>query len=155
MADVEISLTNFEKMLASFAGVMRQVENLKNRKRPMYGAGHENDWQLHVEGCLGECALAKHMGVYWSGKGIIGAPEVGVMDVRTAARDSHRLILHESDDDDRVFWLLCGLNGRYRIKGWILGRDGKKPEYWEDPGTGRPAYFVPQSALNSPGKTER
>jgi len=52
-----------------------------------------------------------------------------------------------------VFWLLCGTNGKYSIKGWILGAEGKRKEYWSDPtGKDRPAFFVPQSALHSPNE---
>ena len=36
---------------------------------------------------------------------------------------------------------------RVRIPGWILGRDGKRDEYWETV-NGRSAYWVPQAALN-------
>jgi len=137
-------------LLAAQAGIMRQVENCKIGREPYHGAGSGNDWQLHIEGCLGEFALAKYLGVHWSGKGKLRDPDVGEVDVRTGARDSHRLILHDDDPDDRVFWLLCGVNGNYTVKGWITGLDGKKKVYWSDPVGGRPAYFIPQSALNKP-----
>lgn len=67
--DNKVCLTPWEMMLAAQAGVMRQVENLKRGRAAFYGAGNLNDWQYHVEGCLGEFALAKFLGVYWSGKG--------------------------------------------------------------------------------------
>ena len=134
--DCSVILTPWEMLLAAQAGVMRQVENQKLQRQAYYGAGHENDWQLNIEGCLGEFALSKFLGVHWAGKGTFRAPDVGDMDVRTASRDHYRLILHEADPDDRVFWLLCGINGHYRVKGWILGKDGKKKEYWQDPKTG-------------------
>lgn len=144
-----VSLEMHEIMLAAHAGVMRQVENLKLGRTPAHGCGVESDWQLNVEGCLGEMALAKYLGVWWPGKGRFRDCDVSNVDVRTATKDHYRLILHKEDPDDRVFYLLTGVNGVYTVRGWILGEDGKNEEWWEDPDTGRPAYFVPQSVLKA------
>lgn len=147
---VEVSLSPSEMMTAALAGVMRQVENCKRSRTPRFGAGATNDWQLHIEGCLGEYAIAKYLGAFWPGKGRLRTADVGDMDVRTRSRDGYELIVHDSDPDHRVFWLVCGSNGKYRVKGWIFGRDAKKDSYWKDPAGGRPAYFVPHSALRDP-----
>ena len=58
---IKVNLTYWEILLAAQAGVMRQIENLKKKRRAYYGAGTNNDWQLHIEGCLGEFALAKYL----------------------------------------------------------------------------------------------
>src|SRR5210317_1224489 len=150
-----VILTPWEMLLAAQAGVMRQVENCKLRRTPHYSAGSENDWQLHIEGCMGEFALAKFRGVHWTGKGKLRAPDVGDVDVRTSSKDYYKLILHDADPDDRVFWLLCGNNGQYSVKGWITGKDGKRMEYWKDPAKGRPAYFVPHNALHPPNNQDQ
>jgi hypothetical protein len=149
-----VNLSSWEMLMAAQAGVLRQVENLQKKRVPAYGVGANNDWQLHIEGCMGEYALAKYLGIHWSGKGQLRKPDVGVFDVRTRSRDNYELIIHPEDPDDRIFWLVCGRNGAYSIKGWILARDGKKKEYWKDPAGRNPAYFVPQSALHSPGELE-
>ena len=143
-----VALTPWEMLLAAQAGVMRQVENCKANRIPFYGAGNQNDWQLHIEGCLGEFALSKYLGVFWSGKGRLRAPDVGEVDVRTRSKDNYELILHREDPDNRVFYLLCGVNGRYTVKGWITGEEGKQEKFWKDPAGGRPAFFVPQIALH-------
>lgn len=151
-----VRLTPWEILLAAQAGLMRQVENIKLGRKPYHGAGSLNDWQLNIEGCLGEYALAKYLGVHWSGKGDFRGPDVGGnghpgCEVRVAMGDKRRLILHPEDGDNKVFWLVCGVNGSYRIKGWILGQNGKKEEWWTDPtGKDRWAFFVPQAALNDP-----
>lgn len=147
---ISVTLTPWEMLFAAQAGIMRQVENCKIGRKPYYGVGNENDWQLHIEGCLGEFALAKFLGIHWSGKGKLRAPDVGEVDVRTRSRDYYELILHDDDPDDRIFWLLCGINGKYKVRGWIAGANGKLKKYWKDPAGGRPAYFVPHSALNLP-----
>jgi len=148
MMDKTITLTPYEIFIAAQAGVARTVENIRDGKKHNYGAQDKDTWQITIEGALGECALAKYLGVYWDGKGIMRGPDVGDMDVRTAWRDNSHLLVHPNDSDDRKFWLLTGLNGKYVIRGWILGKDAKKQEYWKDmQGTNRPAYFVPQTAL--------
>jgi hypothetical protein len=151
-----VTLTSYELALGAFAGSMRQVENVKRGRRASYGAGHDNDWQLNIEGVLGEMALAKFLGIYWSGKGEFRGPDLGgEIEVRTNARDNGDLILHPKDLDDRPFWLLTGRSGSYVVRGWLLARDGKRPEYWRDPVGGRPAFFVPQSVLKPPTQLER
>lgn len=144
---IEIKLTSQEILKGAMVGIMRQTENLKKKAQPAYGAGSKDDWQLHIEGALGECALAKYLNVYWSGKGEMRNPDVGPFDVRTRSRHDYELILHPNDPDERTFWLLTGSNGVYRIHGCIKGKDGKKKEFWKDPAGGRPAFFVPQSEL--------
>jgi hypothetical protein len=45
--------------------------------------------------------------------------------------------------------LVTGSRGDYVIRGWIYGAEGKQDMWWDDPtGKGRPAFFVPQHALN-------
>lgn len=144
---VEIKLANHEIFLAATGGIIRQVENMQKNRNAAHGAGHANDWQLSIEGCLGEYALAKHFGVYWS-KGKLGDYDVGEVQVRTTAHETGRLILHKEDDDEQKFFLMIGVNGSYKIAGWITGKDGKQEEFWQDPtGKGRHAYFVPQNKL--------
>jgi hypothetical protein len=143
-----ISLSPSEILQASMMGVMRQVQNLKARRNDAYGAQTQNGWQMHVEGALGEMALAKYLDVYLGGTGTLRAADVGDCDVRTTSGPNNRLILHPNDPDDRVFWLLTGQNGKYTVRGNILGAEGKKQQFWKDPAGGRPAYFVPQSELN-------
>ena len=143
----DIRLTLSEMQIAAHVGIQRQLQNLKNNARPAYGAGSSNDWQLHVEGALGEMALAKHLGIYWDGKGQMRAPDVGCFDVRTRSKHTYDLIVHERDDDDRYIYLLTGGNGVYRFHGGIYARDAKDEQYWRDPAGGRPAYFVPQNKL--------
>ncbi len=52
-----IKLTPSEVILGATAGVLRQVENKKIGRKPAYGAGIYNDWQLNIEGVLGEIEI--------------------------------------------------------------------------------------------------
>ena len=142
-----ITLTKTEIMQGALVGVMRQVQNLRDNRQPAYGATTDHDWQWHIEGALGEMALAKALGVFWAGVGLFRGADVVNENVRTRSKHSYDLILHPSDPDDWKYWLLTGCNGTYIIQGWCWGVDGKIDEYWQDPAGGRPAYFVPQAAL--------
>jgi hypothetical protein len=63
--------------------------------------------------------------------------------------------LHDDDKDDRVYILVTGIGPTWRIQGFMTGSRGKKREWFHDrpppigKSTGHPAYWVPQSALNT------
>jgi hypothetical protein len=145
-----VKLTPSEMMQGAMVGVMRQVQNVKSGHGVNYfGARDENSWSLHIEGALGEMALAKHLNVYYGGTGSRGGFDVSNVDVRTTVYQNGRLILHPSDDDDRKYYLLTGHAGEYAVRGWIYGYDGKHSDYWDDPKGNRGAYFVPQERLET------
>ena len=142
-------LTPAQMMQGAMAGVLRQVSALKNKRVGAYGSSGENDWQYHIEGCLGELAFARWVDRFWDGKiNDLSAGDVGKFEVRTAPEDWKRLIMHDEDIDYARFYFVTGRNGNYVVHGWILGSDAKDRKYWKDPVGGRPAYFVPKSALH-------
>lgn len=98
---------------------------------------------------MNEFALAKWLGIFWSGAHSFRAQDAGGWQVRSTTHDKGRLVLHPGDSDDDRFVLVSGRNGRYELCGWILGRDGKLAEYWDDPVGGRPAFFVPRNVLHA------
>ena len=143
---MEVTLNNAEILLAALAGVVRLIKGQKSLK-DKYGA--TRDWSEDIEGCLGEMALAKGLGEYWHGVQRVGGDDVGAgLEVRTTTYTNGHLLLHDDDHDDRRYYLVTGSLGKYHLRGYIYGVDGKKREYWKDlAGNDRPAYFVPQSAL--------
>jgi len=145
---VKVELTPAEMMQGAMAGCMRQVENIKIGRVDAHGAGIDMGWQLHIEGALGEMAVAKQQGLYWAGKGAFRGDDAGCIQVRSTTHDKGRLILHREDADHDIFYLVTGICGKYMVRGWIIGHEGKQEKYWTDPDTGRPAFFVPQEDLN-------
>ena len=144
-----VVLTRSEMNLAAQVGVMRQIDNLVKGRRDAYGASRSNAWSMHIEGAAAELAFARWINLFWSGSiGNLKADDVGTFQVRTSLQHGGRLILHEGDKEDRIFVFLTGSMPEFHLRGWILCRDGKKPEYWSDPQGSRPAYFVPQWVLN-------
>jgi len=142
-----IELSPAEIQMAAFVGTQRTVQCLQKGINHRYGAKDTEAWQRSIEGAMGECALAKHLDHFWS-KGLPGDTDVGPHDVRQTHHANGKLIVHPSDDDNRRFYLVTGLLGKYNIHGYMYGRQAKQQKYWCDPqGTNRFAYFVPQSDL--------
>lgn len=144
----DITLSYSDMLIAAQAGLMRRIENVKkgnvSNKSP-----YDNKWQTDIEGALAEYALAKAIGRFWWGKGNPRDPDVYPNEeCRHSESHENRLILHKTDHDTRRYWLVTGRDGKYRVHGYILGRDGKKEEYWADPtGKNFPAFFIPQNKL--------
>lgn len=150
MGSVEVRLDWDEMMRGCTAGSMRVVRHLmKNDLDHKWGMSTALAFDNNCYGCLAELVVAKHLGVWWSGEGLYEFSDVGQVEVRYAHKRNFRLILHDDDLDDRPYVLVTGegAGGSFWIDGWIMGRDGKHDEWWEDPGTSRPAYFVPRDQL--------
>lgn len=150
--EIVIQLSVAEITTGAITAVMRQVDNIAKSRQGRNNEAGMTDWQLHVEGALGEMAVAKWLKAYWSGEvGNLSAADIqDTIQVRTTARHNGHLILHEWDKDDDLFFLVIGKNGTYKIVGWISGHVGKKLQYWRDPTGSRPAYFIPALALQPP-----
>jgi hypothetical protein len=144
-----VTLTPSEIQMASFVGCQRATENIKNGD--IWSRSGEPPEQLFdrmIKGALAEAAFAKHFNRFWS-KGTKGASDVDNMEVRCTHYDTGHMEMHKWDKDDSRYYLLTGMNGTYKIRGWILGKDAKKPQYWRVMQEGRkPQYWIPQSALN-------
>ena len=146
---MRVELTAQEVQMPGLAAVLRVGSALTNSLKHRYGFDGSNSWQVEVESSCAELAVSKALGVYWSGLAGQGARDVTGCEVRHTERDQGRLILHPSDPDDVPFVLVTGSRGDYVIRGWIYGAEGKQDMWWDDPtGKGRPAFFVPQHALN-------
>lgn len=144
---MKIKLTPSEMMTAAMVGVMRQIQNLKRKRRDAHGF-QGPAWQIHIEGAMGECAVAKALGLYWSGAvGNLKAADVGEIEVRTTGYESGKLIVRNSDPDESIFVLVIGMNGSYRLAGWLYGEKAKRPRYKDKVGNRDVAYFVPQKEL--------
>lgn len=147
-------------------GSTRQIDNLRGKKHDRYGCAPEDGWAMHIDGALGEKAVAKHMGLYWSGNlGNHDAPDVGLdhygIQVRTARGHNRRLIVQKADKDGHAFVLVTyehtpdGLPD-FLIRGWMMGRQAKREEWWQDPtGKDRWAFFAPTDELRPLAEMER
>jgi len=143
-----ITLTWPEMYHGGMCGVLRRQSSLRAGLRDRWGLD-DDGYSRDVGGALAELAVAKYLGRYWTGlNGRIKDDDVLGLQVRWTAPHCNRLVLHPDDADAAPFVLVTGVAPELTLRGWILGREGKQPEYWADPtGTDRPAFFVPQAAL--------
>ncbi len=155
---IEVVLDWPELTHGATIGIMRQISAIAHRRREVRGvrSGREWQWDAHIEGACAELAVARHLGLYWhalvrSVDPAAPCPDVGsnIQVKRRPADPSGRKIdlrLNDADLDECPYVLVVGNAPRYQIRGWILGRNGKRKE-WSDPGDGRPCYFVPCDQL--------
>lgn len=144
-----VVLDAHEVLHGGLVGLTREIDNLKAGRKDRFGAEIQDGWRLHIEGALGELAVAKYLDRFWSGRlGNLKAADVGPLQVRTRVRrDDASLILHKTDQDHHLFVLAVSYTPVFTLIGWLRAADGKRPEYWRELVPGRAAYFVPQSAL--------
>jgi hypothetical protein len=147
----KIELTNSQIIMASSAGVMRMIQFHARNGKPTHGLNREQiTWDIWIEGCLTEYALAKHLNLHWEGTGVVGGGDVGKEEVRATDRHTNSLIIRDSDNDNKRYWLLTGRDGSYHVHGYMYARDAKQAKYLTDKGNGREkAYFVPQKDLRN------
>jgi len=147
---MKVTLSWFEVFQGVQSGGMRRIEAMKHTRQPIYGEPNLDLWGLDIEAALAEIAVAKAYDLYW--EGVARAPsqlrgDVSNLQVRSTYREDGCLILHEDDPDDALFVLVTGRAPTYTIRGWMKAAEGKSPKWWRE-GDGRPAFFVPQTALN-------
>ena len=153
----KVELTPSEMLLASQLGVMRMVQNIRDKSKSKNGAPTDSQaWAINIIGAMGEACVSKWGGIWWSGAlGNYKADDSGKLQVRTVDHPKKRLIIHDEDKDDRPYLLVYADAPEFYIKGWIMGADGKNKKYWSDPqGTQRHAYFVKDEDLISINELE-
>lgn len=157
--DVEVELTWRELHQTGFNAVFRSIRHIAKKSKSKWGQDCSkltihDDWL----GAIGELAVAKHLDRYWAGIDY-GAVDASVVDVRSVDVEGHRMMLHPEDRDDLPVVLVLverELLPVVRLMGWIIGRDGKLREYWQDPtGKDRFAFFVPNSKLHAMSELRR
>jgi len=144
---VQIEFTPSELEHAAFGGFRRRLDAIQRNGQPRYGLQADDPWGFDINSAIAEAAVARWLNLYWS-TGRIGAPDVGTsVEVRSTHRLDGCLLLHPPDRDDAPYVLVTGTGLTRNIIGWITGRHGKQQKWWRTD-TGRPAFFVPQSALH-------
>ncbi len=147
-----VLLTPSEIAAADVIAETRQSENLVCKRPDRYGAPREYGLALHQLGARCEAVVAKYFALPHV-KGDLRDHDVGRYQVRGRSHASYDLILHKTDPDGDPFILVIGPESRssrgmiFVLHGWIYARDGKQAQWWSDPAGGRPAYFVPKTAL--------
>jgi hypothetical protein len=124
-----------------------------NGKRK-YGQGNDRGDADNFLGAAGELAAAMVTGANWVAEHVEGGPDLitktgATVEVRTAPKESHSLILHPSDQCS-IAILVLGKVPRMWVYGWCRIADFRIPAYWRTPekhGVRHEAFFVPQRVL--------
>ena len=145
-----VQLTELELALATFVAEQRNAAGrAAGADAAKYGySGSQFD--LHLQGCLGELAFAKGTGRYWSGAGCDyhSDDDVGHIQVRTSKLPhGHLLVRPTEGHEDKPWVLVVGEFPTFHVIGWCFGREAKREEWLRSPNGRPPAYFVPQKSL--------
>ncbi len=153
--ETEITLTWAEMLIAANVGVMRNVQSMRLGRGRIDSPTHQFGgmdfaWASNIEGAAGEMAVAKHLGLFWSGAiGDIEADDVGPYQVKTnTSRKWDDLILRKWNKPDRIYISVLSFAPRFIITGWISGSEGMQERFYREGTPGMPAYFVPRSILH-------
>lgn len=144
----QVTLTPEEMFHAGISGLAIHVNAVCNGRKPVNGQPGWRSIGDNLDGAWAEAAVAKFSNVYWSGtwKNFTAVPDVGRVDVRYTRYDNGKLLLQQEDAADALYVLVTGVPPVFTIRGACLGRDGKRPEFW-DATKPRPCFAVPQASL--------
>lgn len=146
----DVALTWTELRTAGVVGIEHFTEARVRGRRTVNGQDVADALWDDMLGAWGERVVAKAGGCYWPERDGPdgGAADVGPWHVRTAWRTSDRLLVQANELIGEPFVLVVPLRlPTFRIVGWMLGRDAKRDEWWQELQRGRPCFVVPQSAL--------
>lgn len=130
----------------------RHNEQLKLKGRNRAHSSGEKALELHRLGCIGEIAVASHLGikdaVFSQKDAVRGSADLpGNIEVKTRPKHNYDLLIQLDDDPSKVFVLVTHQDGDTRIIGWAYGKDVMKSIWVREFVRGRPCYAVPQKAL--------
>lgn len=127
-----VTLTDYEVTAAGLVGFRRQLRASLRKDRPSFPEHYAGQlWFNHIAGACAECAVAKHLGVYWDASvdtfnvsdlpgydceirfSPAGKPKVKPRDTRN--------IIAVVGDASRI--------AHYEIWGWLPAADAKRSEW--------------------------
>ena len=151
---ISFVFTPEEKQAAMEEGMRRQAVNEAKRLRGRNGGASfgSRALDIHLLGAAGEMAVASYLGLkehlFKETEAKRGSDDLPGIDVKTRSKSGYDLIIQKSEDPNKKFVLVTIENQKTFLHGWCYGHEGMDARYWADPARGRPAYFVPQSALH-------
>jgi hypothetical protein len=145
-----IKLSDEEVMMAAHVGLARRLDSI-HKSLNRYKHAYKSEWSYDIDGACAELAVAKAMGVYWSGHvGSFKDPDVANIHVRSTTRKDGHLIIRDNDPENFVYVLVITECPNYTIVGGISGRKAKNKDKSDQDNTGAPAWWIKQEELTDP-----
>jgi len=151
-----ITLTKEQQKYANQIGSKRQEYNESINKKDAYGFKGDGK-KIHIQGARAELSVALALKQDWADfkedYTSIMADVGDNIQVRSTDYKDGNLLVHPKDKDNQVFVLVKSHNyPEMEISGWVLGKDAKKKEFWEDGSNfpkfkGRACYRFPHEKL--------
>jgi hypothetical protein len=145
-----------DRALVRAEALRRQRFNEKKGLEGRNGGPKEGEKALfaHKLGAAGELAVADFLQLreflYQETEAIRGSFDLPPnIDVKTRSHHDYDLICQLDEKPGKILVLVTIQNKITLLHGWIKSEDAMKEQWKKDPAHGRPAYFVPQSALLS------
>lgn len=145
----KIILTPIEIAIAVLVAKTRHEEALNQGKKDSHGF-KGNPLNIHIQGAIGETAVAKYLNIYWGGlvNTFKVGGDVGKYQVRTSK--NNYLLIRPNNKDDDIYIAVKSINvTEHILLGWMTGKEAKQEKWKKSPNNRPPAYFVPDSSLNS------
>lgn len=152
---IDFTFTEEEREAARAEAFRRQAINEAQGLKGRNGGAAMGSKALtiHLLGAAGEMAVASYLGfkdcLYQETEAKRGSCDLPGIDVKTRSRHHYDLIVQKNEHPEKKYVLVTIEDKKTLIHGWIRGKDAMKERYWADPARGRPAYFVPKTALHS------
>lgn len=161
---ITVKLDWAERLMAIVVGGERTIQDEAMHLKGAHGVD-ETCPECDLTGAIGEIALAKHFGVFWSGTvGQLNLPDVGDVQVRATTNANGNLFIAKAvkpngkpgdNPNHRFYFAVVRRAGYVDLHGWILGREAQVPEFWKDPSDPScrprlrsPSYVVPRGRLH-------
>lgn len=149
-AGIWITLTKVEVEIGVRIGVMRHLNALREGRKDAHGLNGD-PWEFHIQGACAEMASYKAIKYYWSPtidvRKELGG-DGGPYEVRRRSHQKHDHLIRPDDLVDPPHILACGSLPKFRVVGWILGKDARRDEWWHDYGNRGFAWWPPQADLH-------
>jgi hypothetical protein len=154
MSKIIVNLTSDEVTQAATIGIRRKIFCIfaKNKSKNHFETA-EVEWSKDIEASCAEIAVAKYLGVYWTGGAFNGKTAEsdvggGMRQVRHTAYDNGHLIIYPEDNPEHNIILVTGKCPTYTICGWIPIKYGMIDKFWKEPPKALcGSWWVPQSEL--------
>jgi hypothetical protein len=146
---MDVTLSEVEYLAACQTGLWRRILSRARGSTHTYGY-QPSDHADELEGAAAEMAYAKHLHVYYDHPvdQAPGEADVAGADVKWTRHRNGGLIFRNGMREDRVYVLVTGGYGRYRIHGTATGAQVKRDGEWREGGNGRPGFWLlPQTGL--------